>query len=207
VWSDPPRPDCDHSDFLTRRKPFRLPPNVQKYQLLKALRRNAPSALRKIPYHNYTSRARGGNSRISPKPKNCLFSTTSKLAPHPPHRASPLPTAPWHAWHISNKWATPGVRLANSQNCRVVGPRTTLDGVNFPLSASARITPYEHPGRNGCSRSRINHAPMWFCVACLERGSKCPRHDSHRSERSEGAPQYGHKTERAPCTSCPPSNR
>ncbi|MBX3361295.1 MAG: hypothetical protein KF912_06005 [Phycisphaeraceae bacterium] len=59
----------------------------------------------------------------------------------------------------------PGTRLAISQNCRVLGPRTMVAGVIFPLIAMAFMTAYEQPGRKGCSMSLMNHGPMWFCVA------------------------------------------
>jgi nitrous oxide reductase accessory protein NosL len=70
---------------------------------------------------------------------------------------------------------------ASDQNCRVLGPRSTVARVTFPFATISFNFSYEHPGPKGCFSLRTCQGPIWFCVAWRESGSNKPRHRSHCS--------------------------
>src|SRR6185295_10120 len=138
------------------------------------------------------SRCTGAN------PKCCRSVSGVNTAPHAAHENASGGTSPPQLWHTPSRFATPGVRPAKFQNCRVVGPRITVSFASLPRFARSRIVSNEHPGLNGALAFRINHGPIEFCDAWRESGSKCPLHASHRLGFSDTCPQYGHRIPRGP---------
>ncbi len=87
------------------------------------------------------------------------------------------------------------MRSARIQNCRVLGPRTTVSRVTRPRSAIRRSVRRLHPGKNGCSALRTNHGPIAFWLACFDSGSVNPPHVPHSAAVPITAPQYGHTSD------------